>query len=499
MLRLRLALAGLLLFGACSPSSEEPAPIEAARAGPSAAVAPALGPYQGALRVAPGTATVPAIGAVSLRALGGTGTGYAWSLLASGSGTLQQATGQRSLFTAGPVLGTTEAVVLKDSAGGAGVTASVVTASTAGTLDVSPVAAGALAGDSIQFTGGTRWSVTSSAGSTIDASGLYVAGPGYQVTAPSASDVVTATDGAGHAATATVEVWFPFRVVPGRFILSPGEVKTFTAQGQVGAVTWALTVDGSGATLSNGIYTAGALAGTRDTIRALDSTTGAMAEAIITVRTGLPLAASVPTLTLAPNEAVAMSASGGTGLDYAWTILENGSGTQFQGALGTPATFQAGGFGSPAGGPPTVDVVKLGDSSGDFTTLSFTITKALTITSAPAPQDLVVTGQTLVLAADGGKHPFTWSVVQGGSRPSLVSSDSTATYTAGDAAGTTDVIRVTDAVGTSKEVPISVRAPVKKAGGCGTAGGGAWPGLLAALLALRWRRAVRHLKGPPHR
>jgi hypothetical protein len=485
-----VASACLALCGSCAPAPDDPSSIGKPSPGPSAAVAPAVGPYQGALRIAPGTATVPATGVVSLRALGGTGAGYAWSLPGPGSGALQPDIGQRVHFTAGPVAGMTEAVVLKDSTGGAGVNASVVTASTASSLW--PAAAGALSGDSIQFTsafaGGARWSVTTSAGSTIDpAGGLYVAGPGHQVTAPSAIDVVSATDGAGNVATAIVELWFPFRVVPGRTTLATGAHMNFVAQGETGAVVWSLQVDGSGATFSNGSYTAGSQGGRQDIIRATDPT-GAIAEAVITVRTGQPLAAAAATNTLAPNETVAVSASGGTGFDYAWTLLENGSGTLFEAAQGTPASYKAGGAGSLPGAPPKVDIVRLSDSSGDFTTLSFTITRPLTITSAPAPQAVIVTGQAVQLAADGGKHPFTWEIVQGGSHPVLVSSDSTAAYTAGGVAGTTDLIRVTDAVGTSAEVTIVVRAPIPKTGGCSTAAGSAGLELIPALLALWWRR-----------
>ena len=176
-----VASACLVLCGSCAPAPDDPSSIGKPSPDPSAAVAPAVGPYQGALRIAPGTATVPATGVVSLRALGGAGAGYAWSLPGPGSGALQPDIGQRVLFTAGPVPGMTETVVLKDSSGGAGVTASVVTTSTPALW---PAAAGALSGDSIQFTstftGGVRWSVTTSAGSTIDpAGGLYVAGPGH--------------------------------------------------------------------------------------------------------------------------------------------------------------------------------------------------------------------------------------------------------------------------------------------------------------------------------
>jgi len=134
-------------------------------------------------------------------ATGGVGFGYVFSVSQNNSGaTIDPSTG---LYTAGSTEGVTDVVTVTDPAGET-VNATVVVGRA---LAIVPPSAIVDAGAQIAFSGsggsgtGYVWSIPSNqSGATIDASGLYTAGP------TAGTDTVRLTDSLGNTAEAIVTV-----------------------------------------------------------------------------------------------------------------------------------------------------------------------------------------------------------------------------------------------------------------------------------------------------
>ena len=155
------------------------------------------------LAIGPAAATQPPRGTQPFAASGGSGTGYAWTLAANGSGgTIDAASGA---YHAGPTGSVADVVQLTDSLGGtvsASVTVTTGVSIGPGTATLAPKGKQAFTASGGSGTG-YAWSLaTNGSGGTIDAaSGAYQAGSKGKVT-----DVVQVADSLGNTATANVAV-----------------------------------------------------------------------------------------------------------------------------------------------------------------------------------------------------------------------------------------------------------------------------------------------------
>ena len=167
---------------------------------------------------------------------------------------------------------------------------------------------------------------------------------------------------------------------------------------------------------------------------------GNSATATITVGAGvtlLPATASVP-----PQGTVMLSASGGSGAGFVFSISVSHSGASVDGS----GKYTAGPTGS------VVDVVTVADSVGNSATSSITVGPVVTIlasgTSAPPRGPLTFTPA----GGSGVGYSFTLSTNASGA----TINGATGAYTAGAKPDVTDVILLTDSLGNSAAANVAV-------------------------------------------
>jgi N-acetylneuraminic acid mutarotase len=393
--------------------------------------------------IAPSSVTVAPRGNQELVATGGSGEGYAWSLVTNLSGaTIDPVTGA---YQAGSTGGVTDVVQVADSLGN---TASVSVTVTAG-LSISPAAVTLAPRASWTFTAaggsasGYAWSfVANASGGTIDSgSGAYTVGAAGGVT-----DVVQVVDSLGNTASASITVTQGVAVTPPAATLAPRASRTFTAAGGSGTgYTWSLATNASGGTIdSTGVYTAGSTGGVSDVVRVTDSL-GSIATVSITVTEGVAI--TPPAATLAPRASWTFTASGGSGAGFVWSLATNASGGTIDSAGGLYTAGSTGGV---------TDVVQVTDSLGNVATVNVTVTARVSIT--PATPALAPRASLTFTVGGGSGTGYSWSLATNASGATI--DGSTGAYTAGATGGVTDVVRVSDSLGNVATVNVTVAAGV---------------------------------------
>ena len=188
-----------------------------------------------------------------------------------------------------------------------------------------------------------------------------------------------------------------------------------------------------------------------------------------------PAATTPPTctvLSIAPASAIppkgtrVLSASGGSGSGFTWSLATNNSGASINPTTGA---YTAGANGSAS------DVVQVADSLGSTATRTVTVGAAVTI--SPVAAAAAPNGGVTFVASGGSGTGFTWSLTVNNSGGSVGAT--TGVYTAGVNGSVTDVVQVTDSLGNSASTNVTVTAAVPpsagsgggKSGGCGTSGG----------------------------
>jgi uncharacterized repeat protein (TIGR01451 family) len=389
------------------------------------------------------TATVSSItlaprASTTLAVTGGAG-GNTFALTINGSGaTLDPVTGA---YVAGSAGNTGDLITVTD-ANGATTTISVTVGPALSLSPSSPsiaprgpltFSAGGGSGSGYQY----ALASNSSGGSIDAATGAYLAGPIANVT-----DVVEATDSLGNTASVNVSVGGGLTVNPAAPALPPQGTVTLVASGGSGAgYLFAVTSNMSGATIdaATGAYLAGTAANVADEVTVTDSL-GNTAVATITVGPGVTVAPAVTSA--APRGTVALSASGGSGTGYVFAVSVNSSGATIDASTGR---YVAGATAA------VTDTVTVTDSLGNTATATITVGAGLTLSAAAATSP---PRGTVALTASGGSGTFTFTVRSNGSGASVVST--TGVYTAGPTPNTTDLVEVTDDLGNSAIVPISV-------------------------------------------
>ncbi len=388
------------------------------------------------ISISPSPAAAFTGGTVDFSASGGSGTGYTWTLATNVSGaTISQTSG---VYLAGSVAGV-DVVKATDSLGAS--TTAKVTVSARPQPVLSPPSATTPPRGNQQFTttGGTApyaYSMASApSGGSINASGLYVAGPFGGVT-----DVVQVTDAAGLSVTAQVLVGPGVSLSPPSASIYPHGTVAFTPSGgsginlhcAFGSNNSVGTLDGTGSCT----YHAGGTGSVTDTIVASDSL-GNVATASIAVTAALAM--TPPGGSTYPHGTLTFTPSGGSG------------GYQFSLTGSSGGSITTSGFYT-AGGNSGTDLVKLVDSIGD--SITATVSVGPTLTVMPSPASTSPRGTIMFMASGGSNGGFGWTLptnLSGGSIDPV-----TGIYTAGATASVTDIVHVVDSAGNSLNINVSV-------------------------------------------
>ena len=389
--------------------------------------------------------TVGTAYSATLKASGGSGSGYTWTVT---SGTGLSAVGL-TLSSAGVVSGTPNAgetagtfvVKVTDGAGNTAsgtVTLTVVYAPLSITTTTLPT--GIVGGSySVQLaaTGGSGsgYTYTVTAGTGLSATGLTLSTGGLisgtPTTAENAASVtVKVTDSANNSGTATFSVTIDAALAVTPTTLANGTVgtaysATLTASGGSGsgytfAVSSGTGLSAVGLTLSTagavtGTPTAGETAGTF-VVKVTDGA-GNTATATITLTVVYP-ALTVTTANLTNGVAgvaysVTLTAGGGSGKGFTWTVTSGGTNLTALGLSLSSAGVLSGT--TPTAGAASF-TVKVTDSANDTATanLSVTINAALAVTTTTLPNGTEGTAYSATLTASGGTNSgYTWAVTGG--------------------------------------------------------------------------------------
>ena len=221
--------------------------------------------------ISPATPSVPPKGSLTFGALGGSGTGFTWSLPTNASGaTVDAATGA---YKAGATGSVTDVLQVTDSLGNIATRTVAVSAGVSISLaaDTVPPKGSATftasGGSGIGFT----WSLATNAsgGSIVAGTGAYTAGATGGVT-----DTVQVTDSLGNTATRNVAVSAGVSISPATASVTTKGSITFAAAGGSGTgFAWSLPTNASGGSINatTGLYTAGGTGTVTDTVQVTDS------------------------------------------------------------------------------------------------------------------------------------------------------------------------------------------------------------------------------------
>ncbi|MBK7858671.1 MAG: hypothetical protein IPJ65_08625 [Archangiaceae bacterium] len=372
----------------------------------------------------------------TLTAGGGSAMGYVFSYVTNASGGSLTPAGA---YQAGPTGSVADVVRCTDSLGNVGTLTLNVTAS----LALSPLSATVPPRGAQTFTttGGSATGIVyalsqSPSGATIGAgTGQYTAGA-----TPNVTDVVQATDSLSNTATANVTVGPGVSIAPNGGSAPPRGTLSFTAMGGSNAgFTWRLTSNASGGDVDAGSYRAGATGGVTDIAEARDSL-GNSASVSITVGAGVSI--SPGSAALPPRGTQGFTAMGGSGSGFTFTGPSLPSG-----GMVTPGGAYTAGPNGPAN-----DLVRVTDSLGNTATVNVAVGPQISI--APASASTPPSGTIAFTATLGSGTGYAWSIATAGSgSPTVGAGDGS--YRAGTQMGT-DVVRVTDSLGNTATVNITV-------------------------------------------
>ena len=370
----------------------------------------------------------------TLAATGGTNQGYAWSITAGAlpAGLALSSGGVISGTLSSNAITSTFTVQVQDS--GSNTATKQFTIPVALTITTaSPLSAatpGAAYSATLAATGGTgptyTWSVTAGqlpTGLSLSSAGV-ISGT-VSTTAVTSSFTVQVQDGGNN--TVTQQFTIPVTLTIVTTSLPSGAAgtaytsTTLQAAGGVGSpYTWSIRTGSlpTGLTLSSGGVISGTLSASATnssfTVQAQDSSSNkATAALTITISIGITPASLPPGMAPYNYSPVTLTASGGSGTGYTWSVIT--------GALPAGLSLSAGGVisGTLSGSATTQTfTVQVQDSAAGTGTRQYTLTvypQLIITTSSPLPDGAInqqYTGATL--AASGGTGaPYTWSIVIG--------------------------------------------------------------------------------------
>ncbi len=404
--------------------------------GNTASVSVAVG---GRLVLGPSGPSVAPREKLTLVAFAGSGMGYVYAFSSNASGgTVDPATG---VYTAGALPNVADVLTATDSLHN---TASVTITVGPGLTVLPPSASTAPLG-TIQLTSaggsGTGYLfalTTNGSAGGVSASGVYTAGP-----TGSTSDVVTVTDSLGNTDTVAITVGPGVTLTASSSLVPPQGTATFVALGGVGGgYTFALRANGSGGNIvsTTGVYTAGANGSSADVIEATDPFGNT---ATLTIQIGPGVSITPAALSAPPGGTLTLAAVGGSGTGYHYTFTANASGGTLDAITGV---YTAGST------TDVIDGVQATDSLGNTASAAIAIGGALTVN--PAAPKVAPRGRVVFTAAGGSGVGFTFVLTTNASGATI--DGFTGSYTAGTTGNVQDVIKVTDTLGNTAHVTVTV-------------------------------------------
>ena len=313
------------------------------------------------LSVTPAAASSPPRGGLTFAAAGGSGTGYAWSLVTNTSGgSIQPGTGA---YVAGPTGGVTDVVRITDPLGNEAIGSVTVTPG----VSMAPAAVSVRRMGTVAFeaTGGSGagyvWSLitNASSGSVNPSTGSYTAGPTGRTT-----DAVRVVDSLGNEALGSVTVRADLSLAPAMASVPPKGSWTFSAAGGSGSgYVWSLATNASGGSVNpgTGSYTAGPTGSITDVVCVTD----ALGDAVYAeVAVGAGVSISPASAKVQTGGTKLFEVSGGSGTGYVWSLATNASGGSIRFDRGD---YTAGPTGD------VLDVAKVTDSLGNVATANVTV------------------------------------------------------------------------------------------------------------------------------
>ena len=387
----------------------------------------------------PSAPRVSPLGAVAFAATGGAGSGYTFAFVTNASGGTLDATS--GAYAAGATANVVDAIQVTDSLGNVA-TANVTVGNG---LAVSPSAPMVAPRETVTFTveggSGTGYTFalgTNASGGTIDpTTGIYQAG-----STPGVADQIVITDSLGNTITITVAVGAGLMVTPALSSVAPRAIVMLNASGGSGrGYAFTLTTNGSGGTVEadSGRYMAGSTGNVTDVVTVTDSL-GNTGTATIQVGTGITLAAA--SLTVPPRGSTTLTATGGSG-SYVFTVRFNGSGANVS---ATSGAYTAGPI------PFTTDLIEVADALGNTADLYIATGPGVSLT--PGMPALPPGGVQMFTAQGGSGTGYTFALTVNGSGGAI--DPNTGLYTAGSQADAFDVVTVTDSLGNTFSLGISV-------------------------------------------
>ena len=403
---------------------------------PTATATVTVGP---GVTISPTPTAVPPRATTVFSATGGSGTGFTYSLTTNASGgAVVAATG---VYTAGTAGGGTDAVTVTDSLGNSAT--ATITVGAGISLSPSPTSVSPRGTKTFTASGGSGTTytyalTTNGSGGNVDpTTGAYTAGA-----TGSTTDVVTVTDPLGNTATVTISVNAGVSLAPATASTPPGGPVLLAASGGSGTgYVYSVTTNLSGATVdASGGYVAGSTGAVVDVVTATDSL-GNTATSSITVGPAVTLLASAPRT--APRGTLTLTASGGSGAGYVYRLGTNASGGTIDPATGV---YTAGTSDS------VTDTVVVTDSLGNVASVNVAVGAGLSI--SPASPAVAPRGQVNLVASGGSGTGYVFTLVTNVSGASVDAA--TGRFTAGGVGASVDVVRVTDSLGNTATVAISV-------------------------------------------
>ncbi len=393
----------------------------------------------GGIAVSPSSLTTPPRGSQAFTASGGGGGGYVFSLTSHPSGgTVDPATGA---YTAGAVGSAIDVLSVVDALGNH----STVTITIGPALSVTPttVTLAPLGQQTLAVSGGTgsgyNFALSSnlSGGGVDPLTGVYTAGG-----VGSVADVVTVQDALGNTATATVTVTAALVATAGTLSAAPRASLTVAVSGGSPAYVFSISSNGSGGSIdpATGAYTAGSNPDSTDVVLIADHN-GAVTNVVVNVGRGVAISPAQPAT--APRGSIAFGATNGSGTGYVFVITDNQSGGSIDPASGA---YTAGAKGGVA------DLVTVTDSLGNTASVLIAVGGHLVLGPAGAT---VAPREKLTLVAFAGSgtgYVYVFSDNQSGGSVDPQSG----VYTAGILPNVADVLTVTDSLGATATVSVTV-------------------------------------------
>jgi predicted secreted protein len=274
-------------------------------------------------------------------------------------------------------------------------------------------------------------------GSLIASTGEYQAGA-----TPGAIDSIAVTDSLNNRAVASITIGPSLSLQPGPTATTPplGTINFVASGGTNSGLTWQLLANGSGATLVDGTYVAGATTGGSDTVQVTDSA-GNTAKTIVTLTAGVSISPAQPA-TL-PGQKISFTASGGSNSGFKWSLTKHDSGATIDDA------------GHYTAGPTnhSSDVVQVKDSLGNIANASVSVGDGIVID--PTSPTLPPKAQQTFTARGGSGGGYLWSITDPKSGGKI---KPTGEYQAGATGGVTDTISVVDSNGNVTITTVTVSA-----------------------------------------